>query len=168
MYSLCRCGEVNVWNAKWFSLRTANGVPFPSFTTFKPIRTHAGHFTPPCNILSKTVTGLTLRRRQFPLVTSLRDLTITARPNDKCWKTENVGWTNILSFGHRVWWPLNMLDDAGTCLMQYQTFDPTSSNISFVLMLDAWNFVRLAGLNNMLHARTRIRTANRHRLLAPV
>ena len=85
---------------------------------------------------------------------------LKARPNDKCWTTQHVGWTNILSFGHRVWWPLNMLDDVGTCLMQYQTFDPTSFNISFVLMLDAWNFVRLAGLSNMLHARTRIRTAN--------
>lgn len=38
-----------------------------------------------------------------------------------------------------------MLDDVGTCLKQYQTFDPTSSNLSFVLML---------------HARTRIVTAN--------
>ena len=85
---------------------------------------------------------------------------LKARPNDKCWTTQHVGWTNILSFGHRVWRPLNMLDDVGTCLMQYQTFDPTSSNISFVLMLDAWNYVHLAGLNNMLHARTRIRTAN--------
>ena len=71
-----------------------------------------------------------------------------------CWVNQHF----IVKFGHRVWWPLNMLDDVGTCLMQYQTFDPTSSNISFVLMLDAWNFVRLAGLNNMLHAR--IRTAN--------
>ena len=83
---------------------------------------------------------------------------LKARPNDKCWATQHVGWTNILSFGHRVWWRLNMLDDVRTCLMQYQTFDPTSPNISFVLMLDAWNFVRLAGLNNMLHARTCIRT----------
>ena len=53
-----------------------------------------------------------------------------------------------------------MFDDVGTCLMQYQTFHPTSCNISFVLMLDACNFVRLASLNNMLHARTRIVTAN--------
>ena len=53
-----------------------------------------------------------------------------------------------------------MLDDVRTCLMQYQTFDPTSFDISFVLMLDARNFARLAGLNNILHARTRIRTAN--------
>ena len=94
----------------------------------------------------------------FNTIPLTRSKTRSARPNDKCWTTQHVGWTNILSFGHRVWWPLNMLDDVGTCLMQYQTFDPTSSNISFVLMLDAWNFVRLAGLNNMLHACTRIRT----------
>ena len=54
---------MNVWNAKWFFLRAANRVPVPSFTTFEPIRTLAGHFTTPCNILSKKETGLNLKKR---------------------------------------------------------------------------------------------------------
>ena len=81
-------------------------------------------------------------------------------------QTINVGRPNL--FGEPTFYRLaTVFDDHSTCWMmlehvwmQHQTFDPTSSNISFVLMLDAWNFVRLAGLNNMLHARTRIRTAN--------
>ena len=54
-----------------------------------------------------------------------------------------------------------VFDDHSTCWMMLEhVWCSIKHLIHFVLMSDAWNFVRLTGLNNMLHARTRIRTAN--------
>ena len=126
---------------QWNELKTC--VPFTSQTEFPEF---LGKWKTP-----KLTTGL---RHDLRLSKRFKTC-VKALPNDKCWAIQHVGWTNILSFGHRVWWPLDMLDDVGTCLMQYQTFDRTSCNISCVLMLDAWNFVRLAPVSTTCCMRVR-------------
>ena len=68
-----------------------------------------------------------------------------------CWVNQHfIVWPPCLMTTQHVGWCWNMFDAVSNIW----------SNISFVLMLDVWNFVCLAGLNNMLHARTCITTAN--------
>ena len=68
-----------------------------------------------------------------------------------CWVNQHfIVWPPCLMTTQHVGWCWNMFDAVSNIW----------SNISLILMLDAWNFVSLAGLNNMLHVRMCIRTAN--------